>query len=171
MKRALLMSLLLLSISGYIRGQSITPSTINSAGGAAQIGTNTYEWSVAEMTVVHTATSPNIIVTQGILQPMPPSTGIKDQVALYQNLQVYPNPTSGIVYLQYNLPSNGTIRYSLQDITGKLILGNKVAVNENQGKLQIDMAGIANATYMLSVSYQPLNGAAQLASYKINKIN
>jgi hypothetical protein len=172
MKRVFLMVLPLILLSGYIRGQSITPFTINSAGGTAKIGTNTYEWSVAEMAVVQTATGSNIIVTQGILQPMPQNaTGIQDPVALYQNLQVYPNPTSGTIYLQYNLPSNGTIRYSLQDVTGKQILSNRVAVSENTGRLQIEMASVANANYMLSVYYQPLNGTAQAAAYKINKIN
>lgn len=172
MKRVLLMSLLLLFVGGYIRGQSITPFTINSAGGTANIGLNTYEWSVAEMTVVHTAASSNIIVTQGMLQPMPTgSTGIEKPLTLYQNLQVYPNPTSRIVYLQYNLSSNGIIMYNLQNVSGKLIQSKKVAVGEHSGKLQIDMDGIANATYMLSVYYQPINGAAQTASYKINKIN
>ncbi|RYE25192.1 MAG: T9SS type A sorting domain-containing protein [Sphingobacteriales bacterium] len=171
MKRVFLIGLPLLLISAYIRGQSITPSMYNSAGGATKIGTNTYEWSVGEMTLVHTATSSNIIVTQGLLQPMPRNTtAIQTPIALYENLQVYPNPTSGIVYLQYNLPATGNMKYSLLDVTGKLIQNNQVAV-ERTGKLSIDMGSIANATYMLYVYYQPISGASQTASYKVNKIN
>lgn len=51
--------------------QSIAPSILNSAGGSAIAGAYTIEYSLGEMMAISTATTPNLIVTQGVLQMLP----------------------------------------------------------------------------------------------------
>ncbi len=171
MKRTIVLSFTLLFVTSYIRGQSISPSTLNGTGGSKVIGTDTYEWSVAEMTLVNTASASNIIVTQGVLQPAPPPTGIKTENMLTRSLQVYPNPASHIVYLQYNFPTTGKLNYVLQDITGKLISRKEIATAAGQNKEELNLGGLANASYMLYISYEPTNGTVERTSFKLDKIN
>lgn len=172
MKRAILIGLMLLPAAGYIRGQSLAPATLNATGGSKVIGTETYEWSVAEMTMVSTATASNIIVTQGILQPFPlPATDIKKSNTLSKQLQVYPNPTSNIIYLQYNLTNSGTLSYMLQDVAGKQVTTRNAQVTAGQDKQELSLAALASGTYMLYITYMPYNGAAEQANFKIDKIS
>ncbi len=171
MKRLFFLSFLLCFITGYIRGQSISPSTLNGAGGSAVISGNVFEWSVAEMTLVNTATASNIVVTQGLLQPAPASTGIRKGNILGKLFKVYPNPTSGVLYIQYNVSSKGKLKYTVQDIAGKYITGHEITVIPGQQQETINMAGLPNATYMLYINYQPDNGVAESILYKIDKLN
>jgi len=171
MKKSIVLSFMLLSVTHYIRGQGIAPSTLNVTGGSKVIAGYTYEWSIGEMTLVNTASASNVIVTQGVLQPKETPNGIKDEHVLGNALRVFPNPSSGIVNLQYNLPGGGTLTYMLQDVAGKLIQRNEIPVIAGQGKTAIDLTRLANATYMLYIYYQPLKGNAESTSFKLDKIN
>ena len=49
-----------------------TPGPTNTllASGSAIAGTNEFDWSIGEMTMVSTFETPGLIVTQGVLQPV-----------------------------------------------------------------------------------------------------
>src|SRR5688572_12112715 len=51
------------------RAQSIGTRTVNSTGATTSAGGLVLEWSVGEMVTVQTLTSPNVMLTQGLLQP------------------------------------------------------------------------------------------------------
>jgi len=171
MKKATLACFLLMGAFGTIRGQSISPSTLNSTGGSKTIGTDTWEWSVGEMTLVHTASASNIIVTQGLLQPAPTPTDIRQEKLLSQLLSVFPNPSASIVNIRYNFTQSGTLHYTLQDMTGKKLSSQSTAVLPGQDLIQLSVAPYANGSYMLLLQFTGTNKQAMSTSYKIDKIN
>ncbi len=170
MKKTLSMAGVFLALlaAGNARAQSIGPSTIDAAGGTAGLAGNTYEWSVGDMAVITTYTSGSLVVTQGTLQPFHIPTGV-NTITLDKQLKAYPNPATNMVFLEYNMESAGKMDYILQDIAGKTILQKTLTLQPGAGKESINMAALANATYMLNVSYLPKQGVSQTMSFKIIK--
>lgn len=154
----------------YSRAQSISPKTLNATGGSKVINGNTYEWSVGEMALVSTSAGSNIVVTQGLLQPVPGPSGIDVVSNLSKQLEVYPNPAGEMVYLRYDLKQAGKLEYILQDMTGKAILKNNINAGNTASTTEISLGNLPSATYMLYISFQPVNGTAEQASFKIDKL-
>ena len=170
-KTLLTTSIALVFFIHYSRAQSVGPSTINAAGRSATIGTDVYEWSVGEMTLVNTASSSNIIVTQGVLQPLDEPVGINDVNRLSRLVKAYPNPSSQIVYLETAFDRPGKLTCELRDITGRSIIFFAKDVNAGKEISEINLSSLANAAYMLYVSYKNENESIQQISFKIEKIN
>ncbi len=103
-------------------GKSIGPSVINSAGGTATISGNVYSWSVGEMVLVSTVSTPNLIITQGLLQPNSATTTSVITPKLQVTNLVYPNPASDMVQLKTTSPKGGSLSYMLMDMNGKIIV-------------------------------------------------
>lgn len=169
MKRSILLMLLALPIANSIRAQSVGPATVNSAGGSAVIGSNQFDWSAGEMTMVSTFSTSGIIVTQGVLQPFDGTTKVVN-TALLQQLQVFPNPASSTVNLQYASQAGGTLSYRLMDMAGRVITRKTVDIKQGTTTEQLDISALANASYMLEVSVNSTNAAPEIVSYKIQKI-
>lgn len=150
--------------------QSIGPATFNSSGGSATASGNTFEWSFGEMTAVHTATAANIIVTQGVLQPLAgPSRIVTAKYADAAMLKVYPVPAQNVVYLQPAFTSGGTLQYSLLDATGKSILKQSAGLKSGTERQSIDMTALPSGNYMLQVQYADTH-VPYTNVYKIQKI-
>ena len=151
------------------RGQSIWPSTLNAAGGSATVLGVQLEWSVGEMALVNTFSTPSIIVTQGVLQPENGVTAVPEQT-LASQLQIFPNPGSSVVNIRYTSAKEGKLSYSLLDMTGKLISSQKTEVKQGLNNQVIDISSLAAATYMLEVSMEATGNGTETTSYKIQKL-
>lgn len=161
--------LAMLAASPNVRGQSIGPSVLNATGGTGTAGGNTFEWSVGE-TMVSTFTSSSIIVTQGVLQPTSGTTEIVDN-KLATRLDVFPNPASAVVNVQFNAPGQGTLTYRLTDLLGRVMQEKAVEVNAGTTTKQLNIKDLACATYMLQVLYKTKGNNEESATYKIQKLN
>lgn len=159
---------LALMASVHAKAQSIGPSTIDAAGGTAGLAGNTYEWSVGDMAVITTYTSGSLVVTQGTLQPFNIPVGV-NKITLDQQLKAYPNPATSTVYLEYNLGNSGKLEYMLQDIAGKTVFQKTIEVTPGGGKEAISMMALANAAYVLNVTYRPNEGSPQTVTFKVIK--
>lgn len=151
--------------------QSIGPSTLNAAGGSATIGGNTYEWSVAEMTMVNTGTGTNLVVTQGVLQPTTPVTSVKNiKVLGADELKVYPVPTRDMLYVQPSLNQKGDLQLALTDINGRVVLQQTAHLATGNEKQEINMSALSAGNYFLNAVFTSSEGAQQ-TSFKIQKLN
>src|SRR5579872_3970180 len=126
-----------------VHAQSIGPSTINAMGHSGTIGTQEFDWSVGEMTMVSTFIASNIIVTQGVLQPYDGPTRVVNNSLLAQQLQVFPNPATSIVNLQYISSVQGTLSYRLLDLSGKVIKSNTINIAQGTTTEQINVSALA----------------------------
>lgn len=166
-------SLMLIIACGMISygtlAQSITPSTLNASGGSASISGRTYEWSIGEMTLVHTATAGSFTVTQGLLQPKPSQVGVNDVPLGIDQLSVYPNPTDNFVYLETKLNAAAVLQYSLYDVLGRSLIIRDYKIPSGQERIKIDLAPFAAGSYYLNVHVQQ-QGQSYRNSFEIKKL-
>jgi len=170
MKRTILLIPLALAVSVNIRAQSIGPATLNVTGGTTVIGSNEYDWSVGEMTMISTFTATGIIVTQGVLQPAESASGVANVSLLSKQLQVFPNPATSVVNVQYSSQVQGTLTYRLMDVAGKVIAERAMTVSPGTTTEQVNVSELACATYMLEVTVNAGNATPESISYKIQKL-
>jgi hypothetical protein len=170
-KNLLIFSCSFLLAATGANAQSAAPATLNAAGGSVAIGGSTFDWSVGEMTMVSTFSTSSIIVTQGLLQPAPKNSDGVKQVSLLQDLQVFPNPASSIVNIQFKSSLQGTLDYVLMDMIGKTIMNDAVDIKQGGAAAQVNIAALANASYMLKVTLSAGSKSKETTSYKIQKLN
>jgi hypothetical protein len=145
-------------------------STSNVTGGNAKINNSTYSYSVGEMTMVSTLSSSNLIVTQGLLQPFQNApTSTDDLIISKDQLNVYPNPTKGIVNIAPKFTTGGTLQLDLLDMSGKRIQRKQIKLMNGTEKQEIDMSSFSNGNYMLNVNFDGEKGL-QKNNYKIQKL-
>ena len=130
------------------------------------------DWSFGEVTLTSTFSTPNLIVTQGVLQnnATGSSNGIHTLAAIKQNIKVYPNPSKDVIYLQAEDKSEAKFQYALLDISGKMILNKSTAMSSNAKTETVDLSGFPAGIYILKVT--ELNKQeTSTQSYKVQKIN
>ena len=66
-----------------MQAQQISPYALNSAGGTNTVAGITYEWSLAELTLIDTWLTPGLILTNGLLQPF--------RILPIDDFTIYPN--------------------------------------------------------------------------------
>lgn len=151
-------------------GQTYTPATLNVSGGSNTINNQVFEYSVGEMALVHTATAPNIIVTQGVLQPSEIETGISDSQLADGQILVYPNPVDDIVNVAANLPSGGTLQLRVYDLNGKMLNQKEMAIHSGKESTSLRFAHLASGSYVLKAVFE--TGSKHFyRDFKIQKLN
>jgi hypothetical protein len=151
-----------------LKAQSIWPSTINSTGGSGSIAFSTFDWSAGEMALVSTASTPSLIVTQGVLQPLVNDLGVAP-IALNKALEVFPNPANSVLNIRFISEGGGTLAYKLMDVTGKVLMAGNMPLKRGANTQQLDMAGLAAASYILQVSPKGATMSGETA-YTIQKL-
>jgi hypothetical protein len=150
--------------------------TLNVAGNTAKINEMTFDYSIGEMVLVSTEKSSNLIVTQGVLQPLQSTSSASstEDVILSANdnpIKVYPNPTSQLVYIESYETNIIDYAYNLYDATGKIVLSQKGQTQVGLNKLELNLQSLASGSYYLMMQKCDPNGQNQNYSYKIQKIN
>ena len=71
------------------------------------------------------------------------------------DVEVYPNPTSTLLNVQFNLPKEDKLFIGLYDVQGKLVLEKSLG-NSNAGehKEMLDLTHLPNGTYVCRISGQ-----------------
>jgi hypothetical protein len=172
MKRSFILASIFVSFIGlfHASAQSITPSILNAAGGTSSIGSVIIDYSIGEMALVNTYSVDTLVVTQGLLQNDISIPASVPNTALAQHLKVYPNPASSVVNIQYTSAGDGTLSYRLMDMAGKEISKSSTEVSAGTTKQQINVSGLAVASYMLEVTCNTGDNNQQTTSYKIQKL-
>ena len=154
---------------GYAPAQNIGPSTLNACGGSVVSGGNTYEWSVAEMTLVSTFENGNIRVTQGILQPAQQTADIKENnPPFFNSFLVYPVPTGDLLYLKPDFGTSGKLDWTLLDIQGRQIRSHSAQLNQGNEIQSLDLSALPAANYFLRIRFKSSQGTTS-ASYTVQK--
>ncbi len=97
---------------------------------------------------------------------VPPKKNTTKQTAVENSLQVYPNPSNGIITLTINNQTNGTYRFVLTDISGRMITDRNDLIN---GSNTIDESMLDQGLYIYKVySSNELIGTGKIAIVKGN---
>jgi hypothetical protein len=157
-------------LGAAVYAQSITPSTMNSAGGSALVGTNINEWSFGEMVAIETAAAGPNTVTQGLLQPTYANNVSIDEhtSGLQENLILFPNPTDGNIFLQPSLSAESMLEMRIVDMSGKVLAQQQSKLYSGTEIQTFDLTGYTSGMYILQVEWKQDNKQQQ-AVYKIEK--
>lgn len=136
----------------------------------------TFHYSIGEMTLINTAQNPNLIVTQGFLQPIGSENAAmanpSNTISTWGDLiKVYPNPTENILNVESVENVDIEISYQFFDATGKVVLSEKVMWHAGSNKFSLDLKNYAAGSYYLMIRKPNASGNLENFSYKIQKTN
>lgn len=135
--------------------------SLNASGGDATGSGGSVAYSIGQA-VYTTNTGTTGSVAQGVQQTYEIVTVGTSNTETEVSLTAYPNPTADELTLRLNDYSNELLSYQLYDMEGKLLQSARVTEQQTQ----IDMRGLPNATFLLSI----VNDADQkIQSFRIVK--
>ena len=150
--------------------QTLSPSTTNAAGGTAPILGNIFDWSIGEMALVSTFSSPSLIVTQGVLQPDTLSPTWVKMVSTSLDLKVIPNPAKDVLGISFNSVFNGSFEFQLIDMSGKIVLNPGYETHAGENNYQLPINGIAEGNYLLKTLFTNKNESKEGSIFSIQII-
>ena len=162
-------------LTNYASAQTIAPQTVNATGGSHRKGNLRLDWSVGEMALVNTLSSPDSghIITNGVIQPniAGAQTSTMRNVSFVKNeILILPNPVQNILQVNIDTKQQGQSILRLYDEVGSLRYQKLVTTNSSGQIEKIDMTGYLRGTYMLYVEFIPSNGSKNKHGfYKIIK--
>ena len=135
---------LTLAISGLAFSQSADRTLVSSGGGTYQAGDYQADVSIGEP-VISTLSGGGFVLTQGFQQSMLTITEVEQ--FLNVEVQMYPNPASDYLNIQFPAGEFNTVTIRVTDLTGKVIM-----IEELQSELtRLDVLGWNAGTYILSI--------------------
>jgi hypothetical protein len=146
-------------LSNAAIAQTITPQTVNATGGSHRKGNLRLDWSVGEMALVNTLSSPitGNIVTNGVIQPLMPvantNSGNRAKPFEKNEVRILPNPTRHLLAVSMNMQHEGTATLRLYDVLGTLVYTKTFPSNRYGQIEQINMTGYIKGNYMLKVEF------------------
>ena len=135
----------------FINAQRITPQVVASSGGYMQNGGYSVSWTLGEP-VIATAQNDSTTLTQGFQQPTYNVVAITTQTIEGFDVNVYPNPSSDFVIIDWTTDLQNMIYITLFDMAGKMISEQSFAAT--QDKVSLNMSKLASAQYLLEVKTQ-----------------
>jgi len=78
-------------------------------------------------------------------------TGVKNEFTEVTNLNVYPNPGTGLFNISLDLPEKGEVDVKIFDLAGKIVYVNKIPGELNTLDFKIDLSGYAPGIYQLNL--------------------
>jgi hypothetical protein len=162
-------------LSNYAAAQSIALYTVNSTGGSHRKGNLRLDWSVGEMALVNTLSSPDSghIITNGVIQPNIASaqtTLVRSNSFANNEILILPNPVQNVLQVNINTGQQGQSLLRLYDEVGRLRYQKQVMTDRYSQVEKIDMTGYLRGNYMLFVEFITDNPAKnKIGFYKIIK--
>ena len=70
---------------------------------------------------------------------------------LEQSLNVYPNPSTGLVNLEYSLDQGATVKVLISDVVGKVVMERTIRPASGFQRETLDLNDLSNGIYVLKV--------------------
>lgn len=170
----LLILTVLLITQGLSQNVTVTPATLNVTGGSGNTTNNRYhfEWSFGEATAIETMSSSNIkitYITNGILQPLS-AIPILDDCWGPKEIKIYPNPTTGLIEIDFFSLLSGKVTLNLFDESGRLLEISEFEYNGLSFIKKMDLSRYPSSIYFLKIMLQP-TGSTEIkkCTYKVVK--
>jgi hypothetical protein len=119
------------------------------------------------------SSQPNFIVSNGFLQPFIQYSNLinNDLVFGDDEILILPNPTRGILEIDFRTRQIGQIGLRLYDVSGRVLL-TSLFYTYGYGQIEkINLTGVMTGTYILRIELNPEQGFAHKTGvYKIVKL-
>jgi hypothetical protein len=77
--------------------------------------------------------------------------GIEEKIGDYENVTVYPNPSSGMLNVNFDIEDAGTLEIKLINLNGQIIKNETINNFDGQFNRSFDLSNQAKGIYMLSI--------------------
>ncbi|MHB8261980.1 MAG: T9SS type A sorting domain-containing protein [Bacteroidia bacterium] len=67
-------------------------------------------------------------------------------------LGIFPNPTSGLVYLNLSAQNAGALLVNVTDVNGNQLLHNRFAANEGANSFKVDLSNLNSGVYFINIT-------------------
>jgi hypothetical protein len=172
--RKFTLSLCMFFACGVIQAQTsiqLSPNVISSSGGFFENSAGKLSYTVGEMTMVQTFTGTNNILTQGFQQAFDYGVAVQEPTKDNVTFGIYPNPSSGHVYIVLNAKTNTIVDLRLIDAVGKTVASDHFNHSAGVNSYSYNWNNLSNGMYMIEVtSTDPLTNRSQKSMKKINII-
>jgi len=88
------------------------------------------------------------------------SVGLSDQFV--SSMRIFPNPTSGLVRVEFPMPSAGTAEVRVLSLTGAQLSWTKGQFNAGTSTLDLDLRALASGIYLLEVQTEEAIGVQRV---------
>ncbi|HEX2682960.1 MAG TPA: hypothetical protein VHL77_03465 [Ferruginibacter sp.] len=162
--RLLCLAVFLATCLPYAQSQSITPSTLNTAGGTYDNPSSyfRFEWSFGEMMLINSLAPADsaVVLTQGVLQPCTDKPGHSPLALFFEkdHYRLFPNPTPGPFELNFFIRETGRMNLQLIDATGRVLEKRSYQYNGCCRIEYFDLTGQPNGVYMIAAELKPDHG-------------
>lgn len=163
MKKTFLLLGLVVCTSGLISAQSISPDVIATAGEFYSNASGSISWTLGEP-MGETYESANNNLTQGFQQPWDFGTGVSTTQTPV-NADVYPNPTSDVVNLQFGDNSNGLYVIEVYNTLGQSLSASQFSATPS-ARATVSLTDFADGIYFITV--RKVDGT-ETSTFKITK--
>lgn len=154
--------------------QSVTPAILNATGGTYIFTYYRVEWSFGESMAIETMSSlPNIIVTNGVLQPGThiPATINNGGTWDRDEIKVLPNPTQNVLEIDFFSKQKGKVVMNLYDESGRFMASKQFEYFGIGHIEKWDLSRYASGMYFLNIQLEPTgNSVAKKGTFKVQKI-
>ena len=168
----LLLVAIFLSLSTY--SQSVTPAILNATGGTYTFTYYRVEWSFGESMAVNTmSSSPNIIVTNGVLQPGTNTPATINNTGAWDRdeIRILPNPTQNVIEIDFFSKQQGKVSLNLYDESGRFMAQRQFDYFGTGRIERWDLSRYASGTYFLNIQLAPTGtSVAKKGTFKVIKI-
>ncbi|HQU60610.1 MAG TPA: T9SS type A sorting domain-containing protein, partial [Saprospiraceae bacterium] len=110
-----------------------------------------------ECYVTHSGGGPNNSCPDCITRPIGqqlPNAQITDPASLIRmnlSMTVYPNPTSGELFLEFNKLIKGAAVLTVRNVFGQQVIERSIELDSQQYRLDLGQEGLASGTYLISI--------------------
>jgi hypothetical protein len=94
------------------------------------------------------------------------STGLNDEVAHLGDFLVYPNPSNGIVTLNYTTPNQGSAVLFVRDLTGKELVKEQLTMLRGSNNHTLNLAALSSGVYFLELVEE--NGSREVRQFMVH---
>ena len=135
--------------NSVLMGQSLSPIVVNSAGTSVVSvdGKLRLDYSVGEAAVTYHESGDKKL-NQGFIQPIAFNYAKANELNYPEQLSLYPNPTSSILYLDFLEKSNETVQIEVLDCNSRIV---KRLNTDSNATISIDVSGLPSQLYYLKV--------------------
>lgn len=155
--------------------QTIAPQTVNATGGSHRKGNLRLDYSVGEMALVNTLSSPTTgeIITNGVIQPIGATVVKNKKTMVFKDgeIRILPNPTRDLLAVGMNMDYEGTATIRLFDVLGNLLYAKTVKANRYGQIEMINMTKYFKGHYMLKIEFVAAGYKYKEGLYKIIKVD
>lgn len=133
---------------GHLQSQEIVLQSISSAGKDHRSNDVSLGWNLGE-SCINTWTQTNTILSEGFYQDFDLLLPVEKPFNLFK-VEVFPNPLTKNVQIQFPANMDGPIHYRILDINGRKHLEDQLSSSE----CRIDCSSLKEGSYLLSLYAQ-----------------